>query len=691
MLCFKQFWKQLFFICFTCYYSAFSQCKQQYSWANWSNFNGKSATGNILVNGKQVSVTMTANYDFSSTSVIYGFNNFSQFSGVSAIPNATVPRTEWSAGVGGKTTMCFSEPVTNPILLVASLGGVYATSPPVPVSLSLDQPYVVLYDGGGMKFNSSYTITGTEGNAILLFPGTFTCLTIFSDTPEFYTNITWGLQPPIFPIDIKIKEDETKCGSITLTASGGNTYQWSGGRTQNSATNTFDVSGAYSVTATDKDGCTAVALRKVVVPPKSTDTTIYKNICQGETFEGYKTSGVYKDTFKSVYGCDSIRTLNLNVLGLPKIAFNNRTEVCNGTPLEIAPTITPTNLPVNYRWSTGATGTKIIVTQPDTYSLIVTNGTCSAKDSTKVVAGQPPSLKPNENICLSTNSIQLESGATGSGLKYLWTPSNSTNSTLSISQIGTYQVKVSTEAGCEASRTLNVLLSPQVELGADKILCEGESTDLTPTNTNSGTVSYNWSTGETIRTLKANKTGVYRLTVTQNSCSATDSVKVTVNPLPTVLADETTCSDNPLIASNPDNNLTYLWEHSGEKTREVTVRDDGVYKVKVTNQFGCSKTRTITVNGPCNTRIFAPDIFTPNGDSTNDIFKVLMLGGTQLRLDVYNRWGTPIYSEEGANPQWDGKVKGEACQNGYYPYILKYKSINNDTVYEFRGSVLLER
>ncbi|WP_298354268.1 hypothetical protein [Runella sp.] len=169
MAYFKQLWKHFIIVCL-CFFTTFevnAQCKQKYSWATWSNFNGKNATRNILVNGKLVSVTMSANYDFNSTSSIYGFNNFNRFSGVSAIPNSTVPSTTWSAGPGGKTTMCFSEPVTNPILLVASLGSVFADGSGTTVDLRLSEPYIVLYDGVGMTYKNDYAISGLEGFAIL--------------------------------------------------------------------------------------------------------------------------------------------------------------------------------------------------------------------------------------------------------------------------------------------------------------------------------------------------------------------------------------------------------------------------------------------------------------------------------------------------------------------------------------------
>jgi gliding motility-associated-like protein len=427
-----------------------------------------------------------------------------------------------------------------------------------------------------------------------------------------------------------------------------------------------------------ESGATGNNLKYLWTPTNTTSPTL--NVSQ---------AGKYQVKVTSPEGCEATRTIN--VLAAPQIDLGNDKTICDGESIELIPIISNGSGSLSYRWSTGETTPKISVKNASTYELTVDNGSCSSKASVIVIVNKPPTLKQDENICLNTTPIQLESGATGNNLKYLWTPTNTTSPTLNVSQAGKYQVKVTSPEGCEATRTINVLAAPQIDLGNDKTICDGESIELIPNVNSTNSVSYLWASGQTTKSINVSKTGIYKLTVTLTYCSASDSVRVTVNPSPKMLQDEVSCIEKPLSAGIPDNKLTYFWEHSSEKTHEVNVLQEGVYKVKVTNQFGCTKTRTITVNGPCNTRIFAPDIFTPNGDSTNDIFKVFMLGGTQLRLDVYNRWGTPIYSEEGTNPQWDGKVKGEACQNGYYPYILKYKALNTDTVYEFRGSILLER
>ncbi|MCR8561322.1 hypothetical protein KXD93_26955 [Mucilaginibacter sp. BJC16-A38] len=167
------------------------------NWATWGNFAGQSATGTITdADGSLVNVTMTSNFDFGSTPGIYNYSIFSGYP--SPIPDGQVPETTWSKGVGGTTTMCFSKTVTNPVLLISSLGN----SAGVSSKLDFSVPYVVLYQRGDMVFNSSTSLTGTEGYAIVMFPGDFTCVTINSTTEEFYTNITWGLRPPPFPINI---------------------------------------------------------------------------------------------------------------------------------------------------------------------------------------------------------------------------------------------------------------------------------------------------------------------------------------------------------------------------------------------------------------------------------------------------------------------------------------------------------
>lgn len=451
--------------------AAFSQCPQSYSWTTWSSFNGMSANGNVTSNNKSIDVTMTANYTFDSTGSIFLLADyFAPYSGYAQIKDGTVPRTTWSVGKGGKTTICFSEPVTNPILLLASLG-----RPSNAVTLSFSEPYVPLFNGGGMEFLDGYSLSGKEGNCIVLFPGTFRCVTINSNTPEYYTNITWGLQTPAFPVTIT--ETAAVCGSTTLTAQGGISYQWNGGNQPQQAVNVVDTNGVYTVTATDARGCTAVALKSITTISKQTITSdIAQTICSGQTYLGYAASGVYQDTLSTTAGCDSIRTLRLMVLEEP------------------------------------------VATPVDTVGI-----------------------------------------------------------------------------------------------------------------------------------------------------------------------------DQPLVAGNPDPNLSYLWEHSNETTRQITAPGEGTYRVTITNQFGCLFLKTYRVVATMTARVFAPDAFSPNGDSINDVFRIILIQSTPLTFTVYNRWGAPVFSTDQQEASWDGTCKNEPCAAGNYVYRLRYQNLPDQSITEKQGTFLLIR
>jgi gliding motility-associated-like protein len=109
-------------------------------------------------------------------------------------------------------------------------------------------------------------------------------------------------------------------------------------------------------------------------------------------------------------------------------------------------------------------------------------------------------------------------------------------------------------------------------------------------------------------------------------------------------------------------------------------------------------TVTVTVIQDCNTlgaeALEAPNVFTPNGDGTNDTFMFSVFSAKGLVFNIYDRWGLLIKNSELKTNNyvlWDGRTtSGEACSEGVYFYTLQYTDSNGD-VHKKNGYVSLFR
>ncbi len=84
----------------------------------------------------------------------------------------------------------------------------------------------------------------------------------------------------------------------------------------------YTESGTYIDTFSTIAGCDSFRTLILTVNPV-TPFILERTICVGSSFDGYTQSGIYKDTFELESGCDSIRILRLNVIScLPIIKYD---------------------------------------------------------------------------------------------------------------------------------------------------------------------------------------------------------------------------------------------------------------------------------------------------------------------------------------------------------------------------------
>lgn len=91
-----------------------------------------------------------------------------------------------------------------------------------------------------------------------------------------------------------------------------------------------------------------------------------------------------------------------------------------------------------------------------------------------------------------------------------------------------------------------------------------------------------------------------------------------------------------------------------------------------------------------------PNVFTPNGDGYNDVFRALSDQYVEgFRIHIYNRWGNPVFSSDDPRFEWDGRMggNGQACPDGVYFYVVEFTVEAeglDDKIYQ-SGSVTLLR
>ncbi len=82
-----------------------------------------------------------------------------------------------------------------------------------------------------------------------------------------------------------------------------------------------------------------------------------------------------------------------------------------------------------------------------------------------------------------------------------------------------------------------------------------------------------------------------------------------------------------------------------------------------------------------------PNVFTPNGDDSNEVFLPMRQQHVaSARLEVYNRWGQPLFQTDDLTKGWDG---GESPAGTYY-WLVRYEGTNGKA-YTSKGFVELLR
>lgn len=385
------------------------------------------------------------------------------------------------------------------------------------------------------------------------------------------------------------------------------------------------------------------------------------------------------------------------------IQLGNDTLLCNGQQLLLE---APDNVTAYY-WQDNSTGPVYPVTESGEYSLNATTAAgCTVGDTIEVLirpALDAPALQSNSPLCVGDTLVLQPEGEPGA--IYTWTgPDSYTGSgdslilpDVSLAFNGQWSV-VQSMGGCTgpaAETVVTVEAIPQPVITGDTLVCTDEVTVLAVEEEYD---VYRWSTGSEDPSTEIGP-GTYSVTVyTPAGCAGSDTLTVhnaspdaafSVEPALQVLKGTEFRFSNLSQLSPSAGDAQYSWDFgngdgSSEQHPAYTYPDTGTYPVTllVESGWGCtavSEQSVKVVEG-----LIIPNTFSPNGDGQNDLFYIHQLEFYPgSRLEVFNRWGTSVYTSSPYLNNWDGYNLPE----GTYFFLL-----NVDGIQEvFKGTVFIAR
>lgn len=313
-------------------------------------------------------------------------------------------------------------------------------------------------------------------------------------------------------------------------------------------------------------------------------------------------AGAYQNTtYGAVAGGPGTTLFDLPVITppVPGPDLGNDTTVCPGVTLLLD---AGTGY-ASYLWNDASANQTLVTTGPGIYWVEVPVGCGGTFRDSIVISNYNPmvNLGADQSFCAG-DSANFNAGAGFTA--YLWN-TGATSSSIWVQTAGQYYVDVTDANGCPASDTVyvqNVYTIIPPSLGNDTSVCPGQTVmlDASPYN------SYLWSTGAVSQTITVNTNGNYWVQVTDvNSCTASDTIQITIYPQPTVSLgpDQVLCPGESALL-DPGSFTVYQWQ-DGTFAATYTATLQGVYYVTVQDANGCIASDTVNVIASADFPVFS--------------------------------------------------------------------------------------
>ncbi|MES2139780.1 MAG: PKD domain-containing protein [Bacteroidota bacterium] len=594
-------------------------------------------------------------------------SNVSCFGGnngiVTANPSGGAPNYTYLWAPGGNTASTLSNLFagTYTVTVTDSKGCIATNSvtisqPMAPLAVSTSSLPTTCF-GGTNGSVSSTAINGTGSYTFIWMPGSLAGQNIPNLAAGTYTVTAKDSKGCIDTKSVTIDQPDqivlsttsvnSDCGqpngqtSVSIV-SGGNfpfNYLWSPTGGTNAAVAGL-VSGAYTVTVTDLNGCTSTQFGNVGenAAPLLTISSVINVSCNGGANGSAKvsttggigpftyswmpiggndsiatalTAGSYTVTVNGSNNCQSLATINPGITEPPPILITETSTpvTCfggnDGTASVIASGGTQG---YTYLWSNSGTSFQISNLSAQTYTIQVTD-TNNCVQTKPVLITEPSKLNTVISSTTNVSCYGLSDGAATAavsggtmGYTYNWLPLGGNGPIGTGFPVGTYTLTITDFNGC-IKQDSAVITQPAQALSAtntaSNITCFGASNGTAGIHPVGGTVNYTyqWNPSASINdTASGLASGNYSILIADNNgCETNLAISIT-EPSEisgSLVSVDPSCGlSNGAISSQVSGGVlpyTYLWSFGGATTSGINGLGTGTYSLTVTDALGCSK------------------------------------------------------------------------------------------------------
>ena len=490
---------------------------------------------------------------------------------------------------------------------------------------------------------------------------------VVSDSVSLTVN---ALPVPTITNNSGTNELNCSVSSISVTASGGTSYQWS--NSVSTANNTFSTADTYYVTVTNINGCSATSSISITQAEEfsASVSSVGTISCYGGTTSASVTvsggtpmyhyawssgqnvqtanglsAGSYTVTVGDSGGCTAVLPINITQPMELNASIVAHDVQCGISQSSLNATVLGGTQPYTYIWSNGVNTAENLGVAAGSYRLtVVDSNGCSATSTAQI--SRYGTLSVTASVSHSISCHGFSDGAVAAQcpnaaepIIYSWNTGNASSEIYNLFD-GTYMVTVTDFWGCTGQAGVSLVSPPEMDLQAVAVSpkCHNTADGMITVTAFGGMApySYLWNTSASGSEIENLNAGTYSLTVSDVAgCSLVRTISLAAPESITmeVSVQDIDCYGNKngrieVSAQGGAEPYSYSINGHGVSSGVLGNLKAGIYTVGVTDNNGCEVKQNVYILQPERLELSSIVTAPTCKDLNNASVEITVVGGT---------------------------------------------------------------